>query len=220
MLGLLISGPRSTYELVKQVARGLRFVWPRAEGRIYDEPKVLVAHGLAVASKERTGRRPRTVYSITPEGKRALRRWLAGPAAGPVLEYETLLKISFAAHGTRADLLRHLSAVAEQAEANMATGRTRADEYVNARVPMPDNIAINALMWNFLWQFYSAVGGWARWAAAEVSGWPDDLRPTAGTQDWAIALLRTGLAEAEPRGPILEGARPPSGGRHEQKELS
>jgi len=190
---MLAGGPRTTYQLVKQTARGLRFVWPRAEGRIYDEPKLLVAHGLAAARREHTGRRPRTVYSITPVGERAFWRWLAEPAGGPVLEYETLLKVSFASRGTKDGLLGHLHAVADQAAVNLATGQARADEYANARVPLPDNLAVNALMWDFLWRFYSAVADWAQWAADEVSSWPDDLRPTAQTQDWAIALFRTVL---------------------------
>jgi PadR family transcriptional regulator AphA len=190
VLGLLAAGPRTTYELVKQVARGLRFVWPRAEGRIYDEPRLLAAHGLALARKEHTGRRPRTVYSITPRGRRSLRDWIAEPGAGPVLEYETLLKVSFAGCGTKADLLGHLSAVSGHAAVNLATGRTRADEYANSRVPLPENLAINALMWKFLWQFYSAVQDWADWAAAEAVRWPDDLQPTAETQAWAMELFR------------------------------
>jgi hypothetical protein len=40
------------------------------------------------------------------EGRQALRRWLAEPGAGPVLEYEALLKAAFAARGTKADALQ------------------------------------------------------------------------------------------------------------------
>jgi PadR family transcriptional regulator, regulatory protein AphA len=196
VLGLLAGGPRTTYELVKQVARGLRFVWPRAEGRIYDEPRLLVAHGLAQARKEYTGRRPRTVYFITPQGRRSLRDWVAGPGAGPALEYETLLKVSFAGRGSQADLLGHLSAVRDHAAASLAIGRTRADEYAHRRVPLPENLAVNALLWRFLWQFYSAVADWADWAAAEAARWPDDLQPTAETQAWAMRLFQD--AEAGP----------------------
>ena len=201
VLGLLAAGPRTTYELVKHVARGLRFVWPRAEGRIYDEPRLLVAHGLAQARKEYTGRRPRTVYSITPRGRRSLRDWVAEPGAGPVLEYETLLKISFAGCGTRADLLGHLSAVSRHAAAHLAIGRTRADEYANRRVPLPENLAINAVLWKFLWLFYSAIHEWAEWATAEAARWPDDLQPTAETQAWAMELFlaaENGSADAAP----------------------
>ena len=191
VLGLLAAGPRTSYELARQVARGLRFVWPRAEGRIYDEPKVLAAHGLAVASKELTGRRPRTVYSITAPGRRALRDWLAEPARGPALEYETLLKVVFAAAGTKAGLLAHLTAVREHAAAGLETGRARADEYGGERVPLPEHLAINALLWRFLWGYYSAIADWADWAAGVVSQWPDDMNPTAATQAWAMDLFRS-----------------------------
>jgi PadR family transcriptional regulator, regulatory protein AphA len=196
VLGLLAAGPRTTYELATAVARGLRFVWPRAEGRIYDEPRLLAGHGLAHARKEYTGRRPRTVYSITPEGRRELGRWVAAPGAGPVLEYETLLKVAYAGCGTKADLLGHLSAIGGHAAANLATGRVRADEYANARVPLPEHLAVNALMWNFLWRFYSAIEDWATWATAEVTRWPDDLSPTAAanaraTQEFLAALDTT-----------------------------
>lgn len=198
VLGLLAAGPRTTYELARQVARGLRFVWPRAEGRIYDEPRLLAQHGLAVASREYTGRRPRTVYSITPEGRQSLRRWLAEPGAGPVLEYEALLKVAFAGSGTKADLLGHLSAIGGHAAANLATGRARAAEYANALVPLPEHLAVNGLMWNFLWQFYSALQDWAAWAVTEVTSWPDDLRPTAEADARAIDLFRAALGT--PRG--------------------
>ena len=49
------------------------------------------------------------------------------PAAGPSLEFEGLLKVSFAEHGTREDALAHLAAVrawaVERNEENLATGR-------------------------------------------------------------------------------------------------
>ena len=96
VLGLPAARPQTAYELARQVTRGLRFVWPRAEGRIYDEPKLLADHGLAAARQEYTGRRPRTVYSITRKagGTSALDR-RARSRTDP--EYETLLKVAFAA---------------------------------------------------------------------------------------------------------------------------
>lgn len=70
-----------------------------------------MAHGLARAREERVGRRPRTVYSITPKGRRALARWLREPGAGPVLEFQALLKVIFAENGRREDALASLQAV-------------------------------------------------------------------------------------------------------------
>src|SRR3954464_8690260 len=86
ILGLLAIQPWSTYELTRQMDRSLGRFWPRARSKLYEEPKKLVAAGLAVASDERVGRRPRTVYSITPAGRAALAEWLRTPGSGPVLE--------------------------------------------------------------------------------------------------------------------------------------
>ena len=65
VLGLLAIKPYTTYELAKQVDRTLHRFWPRARSKLYEEPKKLVAHGLAEATPGAQGRRPRTVYSIT-----------------------------------------------------------------------------------------------------------------------------------------------------------
>ena len=111
MLGMLAIRPWSTYELAKHMDRSLRPLWPRARSHLFNEPKKLVAHGLAVAVEESVGRRPRTVYSITPKGRRALRRWLGEPGEGPVLEFEQLLKLFFADHGTRTDALEAVARI-------------------------------------------------------------------------------------------------------------
>ncbi len=39
VLGLLAIRPWSTYELAKQMEVSLRNFWPRAERKLYDEPK-------------------------------------------------------------------------------------------------------------------------------------------------------------------------------------
>ena len=73
LLGLLALKPWTTYELAQQMDRSLRNFWPRAQSKLYEEPKNLVEHGLAASEKQQVGRRPRTVYSITPGGRDALR---------------------------------------------------------------------------------------------------------------------------------------------------
>src|SRR3954470_18250166 len=93
ILGLLAIQPWSTYELTRQMDRSLSRFWPRAQSKLYEEPRKLVAHGYAVATTERVGRRSRTVYAITPEGRAALTAWLRTPGGGPVLEFEQLLKV-------------------------------------------------------------------------------------------------------------------------------
>src|SRR6188768_4017130 len=96
ILGLLALQPWTTYELAQQVRRSLNWFWPRAERKLYDEPKRLVAAGLATATEEFTGRRRRTVYEITDPGRHALADWLAAEAAPPIWESEAMVKVFFA----------------------------------------------------------------------------------------------------------------------------
>ena len=101
ILGHLALRDWSTYELAHQMKRSTGHYWPRAQSKIYEEPKKLVAHGLATATREYTGRRRRTVYRITSKGRRALKRWLAEPGHAPVVEFEGLVKVLFAEQGTK-----------------------------------------------------------------------------------------------------------------------
>ena len=57
ILGLLAVKSWTTHELVLQVDRSLRRFWPRAQSKLYDEPKKLVSHGYARADG-RLGRAP------------------------------------------------------------------------------------------------------------------------------------------------------------------
>src|SRR5260221_13735825 len=80
LLGLLALRPSwPVYDLTKQLRRNMRFFWPRAESRIYDEAKALVDRGLATATTTTAGGRPRTTYAITDAGRAAGRDWLATP---------------------------------------------------------------------------------------------------------------------------------------------
>jgi PadR family transcriptional regulator, regulatory protein AphA len=76
ILGLLAVKSWTTHELVQQVDRSLRRIWPRAQSRLYEEPKKLVAHGLARAEDDPVGRRRRTRYTITRRGRTVLAAWL------------------------------------------------------------------------------------------------------------------------------------------------
>src|SRR5262245_48564069 len=111
LLGLLSLRSWTTYELAKQVQRSLGWFWPRAERKLYDEPKRLVAAGLATSGREMTGARPRTVYTVTARGRRALRKWLDEPPAAPTLEFEGMIKVFFADGGTVEQLRATLTSI-------------------------------------------------------------------------------------------------------------
>ena len=174
ILGLLAIKPWTTYDLIRQVDRSLRRIWPRAQSKLYEEPKKLVDLGLAEATEERIGKRRRTWYSITPAGRDALRRWLAEPGAGPSLEFEQLVKVHFADRGTKAAVQAGLAAtltwVSVQNEENLAAARA----YLDGTGEFPERVAVNHLVGRFLTDFYVMVANWATWAAETVETWPED----------------------------------------------
>jgi DNA-binding PadR family transcriptional regulator len=174
ILGLLAVRSWSTYELAQQMDRSLGRIWPRAQSKIYEEPKKLVRDGLARASQEMVGRRPRTVYAITAEGRTALANWLREPGEGPVLEAEQLLKVFFAESGSTANMLATLQAMRAWAVERNADNLAAATAYLEGVAPFPERAAQNALVGRFLTDYYRLVASWSEWAADVVSSWPDD----------------------------------------------
>ena len=97
ILALLADEPLSTYELAQRMKLSfLRAIWPRAESRIYEEPKRLVREGLARSKSEPSGDRPRTLYRVTRKGRSALRQWLSQPSQRFKYRSEALVKLAFA----------------------------------------------------------------------------------------------------------------------------
>lgn len=193
VLALLALQPWTTYQLARQTERSLGWIWPRAISRLYDEPKKLVAAGLASSRPDATGRRPSTVYSITPAGREALAAWLAEPGAGPLLECEALVKVAYADQGSRAGLLANLDALIEDTTAKLRFGETIARQYLDGQGPFQQRLPVSGLMWRFLWEYNTTVLGWARWAHTEVEAWPDDLSEldaTAGFRRIVAAASR------------------------------
>jgi DNA-binding PadR family transcriptional regulator len=174
-LGLLAIRPATAYELAKQVKSGMGRFWPRTTSKLYEEPKKLVRLGLATAASGATGRRPHTRYSITPAGRAALAEWMAEPSQMPGLQSEHLMKVYFAEHGSRADLLSTLTGVREWAESRGEEIMTTARAYQDGVAPQPDRMAQLMLLERLLIDVYEAIDDWARWATAVVEEWPADL---------------------------------------------
>ena len=159
------------------MTRALGLFWPRAESNLYAEPKKLVRLGLASASPEAVGRRPRTVYSITDEGRRALEAWAAEPPdepTGPVLEFEPLVRVFFAEHGSKASLVAAIEGVRTWAGEMINQGVHIPRQYLQGQGPFPERLPWLILCGTFLTDYLLAVARWADWAAGVVAEWPDD----------------------------------------------
>jgi len=181
ILGLLGTRSWTTYELAQQMERSLRNFWPRAQSRVYEEPKRLAALGLATATRDHVGRRPRTTYTITAKGRRALRRWLADTenSGRPVLEFESLLKVFFGDQGRTVDVAANIEAMARWAAEQNAENVAFARLYRDTGGPFPDRLPVIALTGRFLTDLADMVAAWAAWAADTVASWPDDVSEAA-----------------------------------------
>lgn len=182
ILGLLAVKPWTTYELAQQMGRAMSHFWPRARSKVYEEPKKLVAHGLAEASAEQVGKRPRTMYTITPKGRKAMAAWAKTGSAPPVLESELLLKVFFAEHGSKEDLLATLRSLRPWLEARAAQGVQINNGYLSGQGPFPERLPWLILAGRFLDDFDAMVHHWMEWALTVVEQWPDDIR--AAEPDW------------------------------------
>ena len=171
ILALLSVQPWSTYELARQMERSLNTIWPSAESVVYEEPKKLARLGLATATRAYTGRRARTVYAISPAGRRALRDWLDRPGAGPRLEFEAMIQVAFADAGSKEQLLRTLRSVRAHAEEQRQMVRSRLAEYEATGGPFPQRLPVIALPARFFAELAEMLDRWAAWAEAEVEAW-------------------------------------------------
>ncbi|MFI5911342.1 PadR family transcriptional regulator [Dactylosporangium sp. NPDC051541] len=183
VLGLLAIKPWTTYELARQISAGGNY-WLRSRSKLFEEPKKLVGLGLAVGAPGRTGKRPKTVYAITEAGRGALAAWLSEPGETPVFESEQMLKVFFAEHGTKADLVAQVNGLREWAEAELVRNAMFARRYLAGLGEFPERTPILTLIGRFNCDQADAVRRWSEWAAAQIAEWPDDL--TAAPPDRSL----------------------------------
>ena len=194
ILGLLAVKPWTTHELVQQVDRSLRRIWPRAQSKLYEEPKKLVAHGYARATDDSVGRRPPHPLHDHRQGPpRAGRLALTArrrPRARVRAAREDPLRRQ-RHQGRRPRQPRGHARLGPRAEQeNLATARA----YLEGRGAFPERAALNQLPGRFLTDFYVTVARWVDWATRVVDTWPDDV--TAAPFDAAAAEEAVRSAES------------------------
>ena len=197
VLALLDLRPWTGYELTQQAQRSLRYAWPKSERLLYSEPKKLVELGFAITHKEQAGGRSRNVYEITNEGRKALEEWTRTRTQPPRMEVEALLRLLFADHGSKQDLVRAI----DELEADIAEHHTAIVElmasYLDGGHPFPDRTHLSVLFATFQIEMFKAIERWIEFARAEIGEWPttQDLGMTPRTE----ALTRL---LAEDRSPL------------------
>ena len=123
LLGLLTWGEMSGYDLGKLIEGSIaHFFFKPAKSQIYAELRRLVGEGFATEREVAQDSRPdKRLYAVTPQGRRALRRWLDGSEAGPEVFRSTLcLKVFLGAQMDRETLAAQVKEAMRQAQESLA----------------------------------------------------------------------------------------------------
>lgn len=189
ILGILASGEHSAYDIAKVMGAGIGEVWPLAERQRYNAPKKLVELGFASARTEATGRRTRTIYSITPAGAEALREWLTHVPSRSALEFEGLVRVLVAEQGSIDDLRANLAAIAEQSRESRDLFVRHASTMRSAAASFPEREHLLALANRFMIDHFTVMADWAEWALAETNTWTDSVTPASTGHERTLEIL-------------------------------
>jgi PadR family transcriptional regulator AphA len=133
ILGMLAHGPQSGYDIKQLADISTRHFWATSYGQIYPELRDLAAKGLIKAEDASKGTRQRTIYHLTPMGRKTLRAWVADPAIKNLeIRDEMLLKLFFADAMSPKETARHLKAMSLRHE-QAAAGLREHEEMVAAQ---------------------------------------------------------------------------------------
>jgi PadR family transcriptional regulator AphA len=188
VLALLGIDRWTPYELVRHLTRSMiHHIWPRAESKVYEEPKRLVAAGHAKATIDRKEPR-RTRYTISAQGRRVLAEWVAEPGSGVRFESEGALKVLFAEYGTKQQLLATIDSMRHEALADAARVVGTLEFVLTEGPPYPDRIHQSVLTMDLVLRITAAVIEWADVTEARVDDWPD-LKPDNAMRTAAMDLV-------------------------------
>jgi DNA-binding PadR family transcriptional regulator len=122
ILGLLLTGPLSLYDLHKRFTAGISLFYSASYGSLQRSLTQLVAEGAVTVSDDPGSARRRKLHAITPSGRAQWREWMLSPLpTGADAETVLLAKVFLLGRlDTPADRRRVLAAAREQAAATLA----------------------------------------------------------------------------------------------------
>lgn len=112
VLGQLMSGPATGYEVKARLEAGAAQFWHASYSQIYAELRRLAS--LGYVSQEhvvQTDRPNKRVYTITSPGQNALRRWVGEPWGLAQLRDEALVKLLLADVLAKSEVIAHVEAL-------------------------------------------------------------------------------------------------------------
>ncbi|KJL42256.1 PadR family transcriptional regulator [Microbacterium trichothecenolyticum] len=176
-LGLLAGSDWSAYQLAEQLGRGVSELWPSADRGRYAVLNRLHADGFVATRQEHTGKRARTIYSITPQGREALAAWLRTPVRPPTVEFEGMVRVLLSDQGSLDDLRATLARTREQALEYREMFARYASFISETGGTFPERRHLFALANTFMIGHYDHVVSWTEWAEQQIADWPDTVAP-------------------------------------------
>jgi len=108
LLGFLHDGPKTGWELLREVQGGLDRFWNITPSHVYRELRVLEERALVRAGDP--GPRERRPFTVTAEGRRAFQDWIAQPPSSEQIRFPLLVTLWFSRYVDPASLLGFLDA--------------------------------------------------------------------------------------------------------------
>jgi DNA-binding PadR family transcriptional regulator len=102
ILGMLLDGPCSGYEIKSLMGRSTAYFWRESDSTIYPMLKLLAKEGKALSESIYIGKKKKEVFSITDLGREEFKTWFENPTGLETPRNEFLLKLFFATDQTEA----------------------------------------------------------------------------------------------------------------------
>jgi len=96
LLGFLYDGPKTGWDLLQEIERGLSRFWNVTPSHVYRELRTLEERRLVTAG--RTGVRDRRPFTVTAAGKRAFTQWIAQEPGPEQIRNPLLITLWFGRH--------------------------------------------------------------------------------------------------------------------------
>lgn len=95
ILGMLLDGPCSGYEIKSLMGRSTAYFWRESDSTIYPMLKLLAKEGKALSKIVYVGKKKKEVFSITELGREEFNTWFENPTGSEIPRNEFLLKLFF-----------------------------------------------------------------------------------------------------------------------------
>lgn len=138
ILGLLLQGPMSLYDLHKQFTASVSLFYSASYGSLKRALSTLIDAGHVQTTDAPVGARPRTLHTITPAGRDAWRAWMHQPVTASLVDTVVLAKVFFLDGLEESERSEVLATLLERVDHDLA--RLRAVESTIDAEPVPEGL--------------------------------------------------------------------------------